>query len=166
MVDWVLANGLTTTVALIALLTFAYKIIRWIVEVNATMKDFRLFVHEMRKDIKSILLRLSRPAVASESPMRLTDFGREIATKLQAPQWASEVAPGLAKQLEGRQPFEVDDFSRKYIADELLADSAWDKRIAECAYEFGLNRAGTVAVMQVVLRDEVLRVLEERESGA
>ena len=104
MVDWVLADQLRTAVAVVVLLTFSYKIIKWIVEVNSTKRDFRLFAEEMRKDIKSILLRLPRPAVASESPMRLTDFGSEIASKLQAREWASEVAPTQVAEVEGKRP--------------------------------------------------------------
>ena len=150
-----------------------WKTGRWVGKVDSETSGVREFaqeirdnLREMRTHINDIFSRLPPPrTVETGSPVRLSEFGRQVAAKLQADEWASQAAPTLAKDVAGKQPFEIDDFSRTYVADELLPDSAWKDRIAECSYEFGIDWVGVLAVMQVMLRDEILRVLKTKKSG-
>lgn len=168
----VAAIGLTLTL-LGAIGGFIWKTARWVEKVDSQTSGLRELAEEIRDNLREIrthindiLGRLPPPrTVQNGSPVQLTEFGREVAAKLQAGEWGSQIAPRLAKRLAGKQPFEIDDFTRTYVADELSPNSAWGVRIAECAYEFGIDQAGVRAVMQVVLRDEILRILESKESG-
>ena len=169
----VAAIGLIITV-LGAAVGLIWKAARWVEKVDSQndgfrdlAKDIRDNLQEIRTHINDILGRLPPPrTVQSGSPVQLTDFGRQVAAELKADKWASQAAPPVAMRLVGKHPFEIDDFSRTYVDEKLSLDSTWSERIAACAYEFGIDQAGVRAVMHVVLRDEILRVLKDKEKSA
>ena len=185
MSDWLTTHPLalfaaiTITVTVVSIVVRGiWKAARWVERMesktsgaNRFMEDTSKFMEEIRDEmrqirshINNVFVHLSQ-TVKRGSPVQLTEFGKEVAKSLQADEWASEVASSLAKKLEGKRPFEIDDYSRTYVVDELSNDAVWKTRIAGCAYEFGIEQAGVLAVMQVVLRDTVLRVLKEKEDG-
>ena len=61
------------------------------------------------------------------------------------------------------QPFEIDDTCVAYVMDELDDDMA--RRVAELAYDQGIERQSVRNVLHVVLRDELLRMQQKREHG-
>ena len=71
---------------MLAALGAGAKLMMWIGGMNAHKAAVTEFMAEIRDDIKSILRRLS-PAVASGSPLRLTDLGKAIAESLEASTW-------------------------------------------------------------------------------
>ena len=89
------------------------------------------------------------------------DFGRRISTSIEAEDWANELAPTLLNNVKGEQPFEVDEFCEAYVQEKL--DDYWRGRVAGCAYEFGIDKKGVLAVLRVVLRDELLRLIDKNE---
>ena len=75
-----------------------------------------------------------------------------MAQFLGARDWASRVAPTLLDQV-GDLPFEVDEFAADYVADH-KAD--WERKIASCAFRFGVERRDVPVVLRVALRDALL----------
>lgn len=153
--------GIETWMVIIGL-AIAGLVIRlavWYGAVNADRKNFKEFMEEMRKDVKAILSRLPSPPVSSDSPLRLTKFGTEIAEDIEAQSWAERLAPSLVHELVGKEPFEIDRFCIDYV--ENLGPE-WDRKIAKSSYEFGIEESGIKSVLQVVLREEILRIVGQK----
>ena len=141
--------------------TILWKTARWTMKVDGAAKswlavseELRVAVKEIQNDIKRIFLSLEPRTVVSGSPMRLTEFGEDIAEKVQAKSWAAELAPSLLSEVEGLPPFKVDEFSDRYVRNSLTDETK--ARVASCAYEAGIKREGVLDVLRVVLRDELL----------
>ena len=109
----------------------------------------------MRDDIKQIFLRLPPVPVVASSPLQLTDYGEKMADFMRAKPWVSDLAPSLRTEVAGKRAFEVDEFSRNYVQTRLEDDLK--ERVAACVYEFGVDRDNVLKVLQVVLREELLR---------
>ena len=124
-------------------------------EVREDFREVRQELKEVRQDITQIFLRLPPPPVAGDSPLQLTDFGEKMADFTKAKSWASELAPSLRADVAGKRPFEVDEFSRSFVHGRLSDDMK--ESVAACAYEFGVERDAVLKVLQVVLRNELLR---------
>ncbi len=120
-------------------------------------------IKEIREDIKNIFLRLPPAPVAGSSPLRLTDFGNQISSSIKAEEWANELAPTLLDDVQGKQPFEVDEFCQDYVQQKL--SDLWQGKVAGCAYEFGIDKDGVLAVLRVVLRDELLRLMNKPDEA-
>ena len=159
--DW-LTNPLTYVLAL-AVGGALVKGLFWLRDVHNAKQGWGAVVDEIRADIKNILLRLpSTPApVESGSPLQLTDFGRKMATAMDASAWATTLAPSLREGLAGKRAFEIDEFSRKYVQEKM----SHDERVSMCMYEMGVERDSALRVLHVVLRDELIRVLGLSKGG-
>lgn len=97
-----------------------------------------------------------RATVETGSPTRLNEMGRRIADSMEAGEWARETAPAVRERLTDTRPFRIDEFAKSYVDDDL--DEALEERIAECAYEEGLDRHAIKTVFAVLLRNELLRL--------
>lgn len=153
MADWL--NTPLIVTASLAVIYAVVKVIRWTATVDLKLNQFTDFAKEVRDDIKQIFLRLPPVPVVGSSPLRLTDFGEKMADFMKAKPWASDLAPSLQAEVAGKRPFEVDEFSRGYVQSRL--NDELKERVAACAYEFGVDRDAVLRVLQVVLRDELLR---------
>ncbi len=160
MADW-LSTPLIVTASL-AVIFAVVKVIRWTATVDLGLDRFSGFakevrddIKEVRDDIKQIFLRLPPVSVVGSSPLQLTDFGERMADFMNAKPWASDLAPSLRAEVAGKRAFEVDEFSRNYVQRDLSDDLK--ERVAACAYEFGVDRDNALKVLQVVLRNELLR---------
>ncbi len=160
MADW-LSTPLIVTASL-AVIVAVVKVMRWTAAVDLRLEQFTAFtrdvrddIKELRNDVKQIFLRLPPVPLAGGSPLQLTDFGERMADFIEAKRWASEVAPSLRIEVAGKRPFEVDEFSRSYVQTNLNDDLK--DGVAACAYEFGVERGDVLKVLQVVLRNELLR---------
>lgn len=154
MTEW-LETPLVVT-ALLAVGGVIWAAARWTGKVDGKLQDLTTAVDEVRADIKKIFRRLPAPVVAGASPLRLTDLGKEIADRLDARQWAGQLAPTLVQEVAGKRPFEIDEFSEEFVNARL--DREWADRVAGCAYDFEIQRDRVRTVLRVVLRDELLRL--------
>ena len=150
-----LLSNPATYIVVLAVGAALVKGLFWLRDVHHVKNGWHTFTKEIREDIKKILLIIRTP-VASGSPLQLTDFGEQISSKLEARNWAEILAPTLREEVEGKQPFEIDEFSNSYVEKKL--DKDMRARVAGCAYEFGIEHAGVHSVLRVVLRDQLLRI--------
>ena len=150
---------IVASVALLSLLGglvyLLWRVARWTGSVDSTLSDLTENVREIRADIKRLFSALPPPPVVGSSPLRLTEFGEEIAASMNAKEWASGLKPELWPEAAGKEPFEVDEFCRDYVQKKLPEE--WRRKIAKCAYEFGIDRDGVEKVLTVVLREELLQ---------
>ena len=140
----------------------AFKFGGWAGRVDSDRTAFRDFMKEMREKIDKILERLPPPpAVASGSPVTLTERGRTISDALNAKTWASGQANKLLDTMRGKPEYEIHDLCVEHVQREYEEDNALHEEIRSGAYEHGIEVEQVQKVFAVELRDELLRRIEE-----
>ncbi len=136
----------------------------WITKVNASRSTLAEFIKEIRDDIKKIFDRLPAPTIASQSPIRLTDLGREIAEEIKVREWVSECADRLHGRIESKSAYDIQEFCFQYAKQELIGDLEEgiislinSEDIKTSAYNHGLELKQVLEVVGVMLRDEMLK---------
>ena len=163
MENWMIAvaagGGLTIIGGLV---TGAFKFGGWKGRVDSDRTTFNAFMTEIRKDIAEILLRLSpTPTATSTSPIRLTDFGKEISRELDVKAWATIRAESLLDQARGKQEHDVYDLCIEHVQAQSDKDEALRNTIRTSAYQHGIDAAQVQRVYVIELRDELLRKIKE-----
>ena len=109
-------------VAFVSLLSVAAGAIfafgQWKGKVDSDRASFKEFMTEVRNDIKEILRRLPSHTLAGSSPLRLTDLGKSISERLDAPALAQDLAPLLQERIKGKTPYEIQEMCFDYIRHE------------------------------------------------
>ena len=114
-------------------------------------------MEEVRSDVKDILKRTPVPPIVSNSPRRLTEFGEEIARNANAYEWADAAAADLFDRVDGKERYEIEDFCFKHVRSQM--DQPLGKRMAKCAYDFGIEIEGVESVVAIVSRDRLINQL-------
>ena len=162
--DW--TNPITYTAiaaglgVLYAIGRLVFKIGGWYTGTNDFKETVGKAIGEIQRDIKQILGRLPPVAVVSESPLRLTDLGKQISTELNAGEWATQLANTVIDQLQGKQPFEIQEFCFDYVTSEKFMGSQERKnQVQNSAYSHGLEVDQIQRVFGIELRDVILKRL-------
>ena len=116
-------------------------------------------MQEIRDDFKTILGRLPPVSVTASSPLQLTDFGKSISKEIDAKEWAEELASGLVEQVRGSQRYEIQEFAKKYLQEELTPNDQQLIKLRQCAYKKGLELELVREVLGIELRDKLLNKL-------
>ncbi len=114
------------------------------------------FMREIRDDVKNIFSRLGPAPVVDKSPLQLTDFGETIAAHVSAYECAKSLAPSLIDRVEGKQPFQIDEFCDSYVSNEL--DEDMETLVSSASYQHAPSKDGGRSGLRVVLLDELLRM--------
>ena len=168
MAEWT-SNPALLTVAVVTIAGIIWGMGQWVGTVNSDRKSFKTFIKDFRKevrndikevrsDVKKILTRLS-PAVAGHSPVQLTNFGRTISEAASATEWATTEAPSLVEAVKSKEEFEIYEACIDYVSSKFADDSEFKRSVKENAYKIGTDSDNVLAVYQVELRDQVLRLL-------
>ena len=136
----------------------------WKGKVDSDRASFKEFMKEVRNDIKE-LLRRSSHTLAGSSPLRLTDLGKSISGRLDAPALAQDLAPLLQKRIEGKTPYEIQEMCFDYIRHEYKPPDQVEALIKACAYDNGIDRGQVVDVLAVELRDRLLEMVPRPSSS-
>ena len=163
MPDWVTFSGVVTLgIALISSIAVAS---RWSGKVDTDRENFKTFMAEVKErlekidgKLESIFNRLGPAVAEGRSPIVLTDYGKELADKLGAYEFAAKLAPEVLPNVQGKEEFEVYEFCRGYFHADL--DSEFEFDLFRRAYNAGISRDNARTVMTLVLRDELLKHLE------
>lgn len=138
------------------------KVGMWIGAVNTDRNNFSTSIsslaEEIRADIKKILSRLPPVPIAAESPLRLTDFGNQIAEDIKAGEWADQLyASGkLQKEVVGKSPYEIQEFCLNFAQSKLEYDDTQLDLLRRCAFDNGIEIDTVKRVLGIVLRDRLL----------
>jgi len=129
-------------------------------------KRFDSFENRITEKLESIFRLLPRPAFEGQSPVRLTDFGREISKTASAAEWAKTQVQDqvdLVEKATGKQEFEIYDLCFGHVS--AMFDDADDRTFSDIvrkgAYDCGTSTDVVPKVYQIELRDALTRTIEE-----
>ena len=134
----------------------------WVGKVNERTSAVSNVMIEIRNELRTILQKIERvllrvdDGVARGSPLQLTDVGRSMSETLGSTAWAEAKALDLFEQVRGMGPYDVQEFSKKFVTDKFEPDAAMESAIKACAYEHGLQRNDVLQVLVIELRDQLL----------
>ena len=130
-------------------------------EVKAEQRTFGESLKQVEEKITNIPERLLSPAVVeTNSPIKLSDFGRKISANLSVDRWAADHALRLVNKASGKQEFEIFEMCVKYVADQFDSDLDLNKYSRKGAYEVGTDVEKVKRVYAVELRDALLAHLD------
>ena len=135
---------------------------------DADRETFQKAITEDRKrfrtildDIKKIFHRLGQVETTFQSPLRLTDYGRELLAGIGGEPWATRLATTLRRKVEGMEAYEIHEFCFEYVANDL--DPSDDEQVAmrRTAYEKGAEMEQIQRVLAIELRDRLLTMTNQ-----
>lgn len=134
----------------------------WIGSMNEHKSTVVDFMADIRKDLRQLRLDvgklLGKPVpIKTDSPLALTDYGKELSEKLDAVNWAKMEAVSLRSQDTGTEPFEIEEFSFEYVRKEYPTVRDLARSLRAAIYEHGLDRDHVYDVLALELRDELIR---------
>lgn len=173
MPDWVNFAGLVTLA--VAFIAAVAKLSRWSGQVDADRKQIKeaadtdrstlkAFMEEIRADIKRILQALPPPRTAvGASPAKLTEFGPEVAAKVDAHAWAALESQSILDDatLLNLEPYQIEAFCERYVTEQFREDSLVQEKVQIAIYEFGIDMERALPVLRIPLRDALLSRKEE-----
>ena len=130
-------------------------------KVKAEQRTFGVSLKQVEEKITNIPERLLSPAVVeTNSPIKLSDFGRKISANLSVDRWAANHALRLVDKASGKQEFEIFEMCVEYVADQFDSDLDLNKNSRKGAYEVGTDVEKVKRVYAVELRDALLAHLD------
>ena len=81
---------------------------------------------------------------------------------IDAPAIVKGLAPGLCERADGKPPYDIQELCFNFVRDEYKPVEDIEKKIKQCAYDNGISRAEIMDVLAVGLRDEILRLIEQK----
>ena len=121
-------------------------------------KRIRQVLDEIRDDIKRIFLRIGRTEATGGSPLRLTDYGRELLTGIDGKGWAIRLATTLEERVVGMEAYEIQDFCYGYVANDLNPSEEEQAAMRRTAYEKAARMEQVRRVLAIELRDRLLEL--------
>ena len=141
----------------------------WIGSVNTSLKSLREAVPEIkgsvdkiRENINGLLHELTSRTLNPGSPLKPNELGRKVSESIDAPAIVKGLAPGLCDRANGKPPYDIQELCFNFIRDDYEPSDEVEKNIKEFAYENGISRADVMDVLAVELRDEILRLIEQK----
>ena len=106
--EWKIILGIGGVLAV--LITF-FQAGKWVGNVNSDRTKFEEFMSEIRDDEKKFVTHLPPNLTSSTSPIKLTELGEKVSKSTNAKEWAIKVAKELFEETEGKDAFEIQEFS-------------------------------------------------------
>ena len=157
-VNEVLSSPLPWIVALVGVGIWVGKVNERTSAVSNVVIDIRNELRILLQKVEQVLHRVDG-GVARGSPLQLTEVGRSMSEALGSTAWAEAKAFDLSEQVRGMGPYDVQEFSKKFVTDVFEPDAEMESAIKACAYEHGLQRNDVLQVLVVELRDQLLALL-------
>ena len=126
---------------------------------NEFKTGVRPILDEIRDDIKKIFNLLPSQVTSTESPMKLTDLGRAISGELDADKWAEERVARLKDELQGKSPYEIQEFCFEFAKGNTEYDPILVTNMQTSASNHSLEVDHVKRVFGVALRDALMKSL-------
>ena len=135
-------------------------------EVKAEQRSFGVSLRKVEEKIINIPEHLTPPTVVEiKSPIRLSNFGRDISENLSVDGWAADHATCLVDKAYEKQEFEIFEMCLEYVSNQFENDVGFNKNFRKGAYEVGTDVEQVKKVYAVELRDALLALLDPQTLG-
>ena len=136
-------------------------------KLEKTVTDFMV---EIRNKFDDIFLRLTPPTQHTNSPIALSDLGRQVAEEIKVDNWVNTYVEKVKAQLAPNgTPYEIQEACFRYADEQLMKEletesktnkaySFIKKDIEMSAYKNGIDIPSVLRVVGIKIRDEILRV--------
>ena len=145
----------------LALIGAIVAAIYWVANVERDRKDFRKALEAIQADLKRIFDKIPEPLATGQSPIQLTEHGKDVATRANVYEVAKRLAPGLLDQVKDMEDFQVQEFVVYYINSELPDHE--EKALAQGAFQVGIGPKDMELLLTIILRNELLDL--QKQSG-
>ena len=134
-------------------------------ELSETTAELRQDVRELRGvtaamgyQIAQIFKTLPSDSSAGESPLKLTELGKSISKEVGGAAWAEQEACNLSRQVEGKPPYAIHDFSIDVVfEDQYDPPEEFVEAMKAAAYNHGVTIIDVKKTLAIELRDALLR---------
>ena len=140
--------------------------------IQSDIKGIQFEIREMRTDFKEMQKAVvniykifpSEKTVEENSPIQLSELGREVSNEIDASNWAQKHALQLISSSRDKEEFEIFDSCVDYVDDKFQSDQSFYKTIRSTAYNRSISNSSILKVFQVELRNHIIKLLEENNN--
>ena len=118
---------------------------------------------EVRDDVKELLGVMIQRTVQRGSPLTLTPLGEKVAEEIEVDRWVEHLVPKTQHEVEGMEPYEVQEFCRKFVRDYVVGGTL-RRRLLGAAFDNGLREDEVRDVIAIRLRDHFLALQEASDA--
>ena len=159
MPDWITDPEAITTIT-VTVFGIGYIGFR-VVQIKRDQQSIERFMKLVRSDIEAIVSRPESAVAKTNSPAQLAELGVKIAERLDARDWARQVAHGLLADVRDKERIGIEEGGTEAV-NMIVFDRKWKRRVRRTRFEFRVDRTAVLHVMRVVLKDQVMRLASER----
>lgn len=142
----------------ILVITVTWRVRGWTSSVDGRIENLEKAV----KEVKNLLKSLFPSTTLTDSPINLTDLGKDISQELNASRWARSVALSLVHEevpeLKAFSHYEIQKYCFD-IVEERAGLTEMGKQVEKSAYKKGLKKQQVLDVLAVELRDAIFEQL-------
>jgi len=128
---------------------------------NGAVQSIRGDIRNIQEKIVEIFGRLPPlNTTEADSPIRLTEKGREISEHLGAKDWAKESVDQLLSQTKDKEEFEIFDICSNHVDETFKGDDNFNRKVRSASYDYGYasDNEQILIIFKVELRDEILNI--------
>ncbi len=133
---------------------------KWVEGVNAmkpAIQRIEATLNRVNNTLNTISLRFSSGLTEGNSPIGLNDRGKAISNKLSVAQWAKNETQQLIGQIEGKNPYEIQQFCYGYVEPSSFEPTGISlSDMQETAYMNAITVDMLKEVFAIELRDALL----------
>ena len=163
--EYIQDNPIVLLIAL-AIIGAIFGIGRWTGNVNSDRNSFKEFMSEIKdkldeinNHIIEIFKKLPEPLTKGQSPLVLTDYGKELSNLTNASKIAERLSEKLQGDVANLADYEIQAFCEDYLKKNFRPTAEEDSNIKKCQYEKGVSRDAIVnEVIMIELRDKLLEL--------
>lgn len=138
-----------------------WKIATWKKGVDDGLLGLRKLTKKVDEIHSVIVQSFGRSVTHADSPIKLTEFGAELATKIDADEIVNKYADSMQSKTNGQNAYQIQEECFEYCREELVDDLKKKfpdhfEKMSKVAFQDGLEMESLTKVVGIKLRDEVL----------
>ena len=142
----------------ILVVTVTWSVRGWTSSIDGRIENLEKAVKEIKDFLKSIF----PSTTLTNSPINLTDLGKDVSQELNASSWARSVALSLVNEevpeLKAFSHYEIQKYCFD-IVEERAGLTEMGKQVEKSAYKKGLKKQQVLDVLAIELRDSIFERL-------
>jgi len=129
-------------------------------DVKSIKKEIKSLSKGIKKLNEAVFFQRINPSLnplKTNSPRALSEVGKKISTKVGARKIADSIAPKQIARSHGLEEYDIEKECMEFLFNEFEPGYEIDRKIKDCAYNFGTGKDTVLLVIAIELRDIVLK---------